>query len=267
MANDYIARESQEWDEIIKSDKFYIEPADYALSEWEYCEKQHAIWREIHLRAIDLCGDMKGKRILDFGCGVGNMSIILAERGAKLLALDISPEMIKRVKKRMAATTFYQHCDITYSAEPLERCNLAGKFDIIFSGAVLHHIPEFEDLVMEFGQSLTEEGRLIFYEPCRNLVADLIRQHGRYRCKGHVHEESPLEENHFRILRKWFKSVNLIRYGIFSAITRYWFVDEPYLFNPLLWLDKMTKGRLLPWYAIGECSCFKKEQLQNESAI
>jgi len=257
MENDYIARESREWDEIIKDKKHFIEPADYALSEQEYCEKQYAIWREIVLKAINLCGNLSGKRVLDFGCGVGNTSIILAERGAKVTALDISPEMIGRVQKRLTATAFHHHCDISYSVEPLEKCKFNEKFDIIFCGAVLHHIPDFDNLMREFSKNLSKGGKLIFYEPLSNIVANLIRHYGKYKGKGiHTQDECPLKKNHIKILKKWFATVNLIYYGIFSAVTRYWLVNSPYLFQSLLWLDRLFRGRLLPWYVIGECSHF-----------
>jgi magnesium-protoporphyrin O-methyltransferase len=44
--------------------------------------------------------DLEGARVLDAGCGTGAMAFELAERGAEVVAVDISPELIKIAKKR-----------------------------------------------------------------------------------------------------------------------------------------------------------------------
>ena len=45
--------------------------------------------------------DLSGQRVLDAGCGTGAMTQILAERGAEVVAIDISPALIDIAKKRM----------------------------------------------------------------------------------------------------------------------------------------------------------------------
>ena len=45
--------------------------------------------------------DLTGKRVLDAGCGTGAMSEILAARGAEVVAIDISPQLIDIAQKRM----------------------------------------------------------------------------------------------------------------------------------------------------------------------
>lgn len=45
--------------------------------------------------------DLTGRRVLDAGCGTGAMTQILAERGAEVVAIDISPQLIDIAKKRM----------------------------------------------------------------------------------------------------------------------------------------------------------------------
>ncbi|NRA98905.1 MAG: magnesium protoporphyrin IX methyltransferase [Rhodobacteraceae bacterium] len=46
--------------------------------------------------------DLKGRRILDAGCGVGQLSAELAKRGADVLAVDISPSLIEIARERHA---------------------------------------------------------------------------------------------------------------------------------------------------------------------
>lgn len=45
--------------------------------------------------------DLSGRRVLDAGCGTGAMSEILAARGAEVVAIDISPQLVGIAEKRM----------------------------------------------------------------------------------------------------------------------------------------------------------------------
>lgn len=51
--------------------------------------------------ALELCGDVAGKRVLEVGCGPGRYSIALARRGADVLGIDVAPGMI-RLATRLA---------------------------------------------------------------------------------------------------------------------------------------------------------------------
>ena len=42
-------------------------------------------------------------RVLDFGCGMGNLAFAAAERGCSVLALDASPAAITHIQRRAAA--------------------------------------------------------------------------------------------------------------------------------------------------------------------
>ena len=46
--------------------------------------------------------DLSGARVLDAGCGPGMMTKVLAERGADIVAIDISPSLIEIARKRIA---------------------------------------------------------------------------------------------------------------------------------------------------------------------
>jgi len=48
---------------------------------------------------VELLGPLAGQRVLDFGCGPGRLSAVLAEEGAReVVAVDNSPEMIRRAR-------------------------------------------------------------------------------------------------------------------------------------------------------------------------
>ena len=51
--------------------------------------------------AYHLLGDVAGKTVLDYGCGLGDNSVLLASRGAKVIGVDISPELIELAEKRL----------------------------------------------------------------------------------------------------------------------------------------------------------------------
>src|SRR5690348_586778 len=53
--------------------------------------------------AYHLLGDVRGRRVVDFGCGSGANSVHLALRGASLAGLDISESLIQLARQRLAA--------------------------------------------------------------------------------------------------------------------------------------------------------------------
>jgi magnesium-protoporphyrin O-methyltransferase len=55
------------------------------------------------LMLAQLPADLRGARILDAGCGTGAMAVELAQRGADVVAVDISPALVEIAEKRMPA--------------------------------------------------------------------------------------------------------------------------------------------------------------------
>ena len=91
---------------------------------------------------FELLGNIKGKRVMDIGCGYGAMTIKIARNGAdKVLGIDVSEKMIEKGIRENA------HANITYkvlSAEEL--CFIDEKFDVIVSCLAIHYIENFEKL-------------------------------------------------------------------------------------------------------------------------
>ena len=117
--------------------------------------------------AYSLMGNIRGKRVLDVGCGDGENSLLFARWGADVTGVDISPGAIRVCQQRAiqhgltARTTFIE--------TPFELLPAKGEqFDIIWSAAFLHHVLDrLEDVVKIFASLLAPKGCVMFLEPVR----------------------------------------------------------------------------------------------------
>jgi 2-polyprenyl-3-methyl-5-hydroxy-6-metoxy-1,4-benzoquinol methylase len=80
-------------------------------------------------------------RVLDAGCGAGDLAAVLAGRAARVDAVDRSPEMVALARARVPANVAVTEADVLRSASP------PGGYDAVVSVSVLHHLPLEEALV------------------------------------------------------------------------------------------------------------------------
>jgi len=80
--------------------------------------------------ALDLLDPQPGERILDIGCGEGTLTTRIAERGAVVLGIDNSPDMIAAARAKGVDAQLVAAEDIQFVAE----------FDAAFSNATLHWV-------------------------------------------------------------------------------------------------------------------------------
>ncbi len=93
---------------------------------------------------------------LDIGCGTGAFSRLLARRSDRVLALDLSPQMIRVAKERSKQypNIDFQVADAMTWESPTEQ------FDCMASIATLHHLP-FEQTLSKMKGALKINGTLI----------------------------------------------------------------------------------------------------------
>ncbi|MUL40682.1 methyltransferase domain-containing protein [Streptomonospora sp. PA3] len=104
----------------------------------------------------DLIGELDprpGERILDAGCGTGELTAALADTGAKVLGVDSSPQMIDRARQR------FPHLDLRVA--DLRELDVETGFDAVLSNAVLHWIPEAPAAAAALAGALRPGGRLV----------------------------------------------------------------------------------------------------------
>ena len=115
--------------------------------------------------AFHVLGDVSGKTILEYGCGDGLNTVVLANCGAKIIAFDISADLLAVAKKRLEVNGCEGVELLVGSAHTLPLPD--ESVDIIFGMAILHHL-DLELAAPEVQRVLKKGGRGIFEEPIRN---------------------------------------------------------------------------------------------------
>lgn len=78
--------------------------------------------------------DFKDKTVLDLGCGTGITSKFMAEAGAKVVAIDLSPALIEFARQHS------RHKNVIYFIGDITKLDLKKQFDFIIMIDVLEHI-------------------------------------------------------------------------------------------------------------------------------
>ena len=116
--------------------------------------------------AYHLLGDVRGQRIVDFGCGSGANAVQLANRGATVWGVDISEDLIRIAERRMVVNGRAGGARfIVASAHDLPFED--GSIDVVFGIAILHHL-DLLRVSREVHRILRPGRRAIFQEPVRN---------------------------------------------------------------------------------------------------
>lgn len=107
---------------------------------------------------LSLLPSVRGKRVLDAGCGPGVYAKILVRRGAKVVGVDISPKMLRLARERVGDKVKFHLADLTKPLKFLKD----NSFDIVISSLVVPYIFDLRPLFKEFGRVLRRPGVLIF---------------------------------------------------------------------------------------------------------
>ncbi|HEV8250112.1 MAG TPA: class I SAM-dependent methyltransferase [Gaiellaceae bacterium] len=156
-----------------------------------------------HYRALVVSG-CAGRSVLDYGCGDGEFSVLLAERGARVTGIDISPRRIEEAQQRAAAAGFAGTSD--FAVMNAEQLSFApGSFDLICGTSILHHL-SLERAVPELARVLRRDGTATFVEPLgHNALINLYR---RLTPSFRTVDEHPLLMRDFEVFDRYFGEVD-----------------------------------------------------------
>jgi SAM-dependent methyltransferase len=154
--------------------------------------------------ALERLGPIKGKRVLDLGCGHGMAAVELARRGGQVVACDLSEDYVYEARERASANGVAVTAVVADGA----RLPFAGAtFDAIWGVAILHHLP-LAAAAREIKRILKPGGRAVFCEPWGgNPILRIARNYLPYPDKDRTVDEAPITRLQIRELRRLFSNV------------------------------------------------------------
>jgi ubiquinone/menaquinone biosynthesis C-methylase UbiE len=115
-----------------------------------------------------------GMTALEFGAGTGIASFLLKDHLKEITLMDNSVEMVKVIKEKIQATGVKNLKTLHFDLDLKDYTG--GKFDIIFTQMVLHHVTDVERVLARFYNLLNPAGYL--------AIADLSPEDGSFHGDG-----------------------------------------------------------------------------------
>jgi SAM-dependent methyltransferase len=266
------------------------EPSHSATARLEVEREFHDAWAESEdIDAIDVrgsnevctapemryitarLGNLRGKRLLDVGCGLGEASVYFAMQGADVTSSDLSQGMLDAAS-RLAAKNGVSVRQHLASAEDM-RLPADARFDVIYAGNLLHHV-DIDATLRRIRPHLADDGVLVTWDPLAYNPA--INVYRTMAMDVRTPDEHPLTwrdirsfSQHFsRVETRYFWFTTLIIFVIMALAQRrdpnkerFWKVilkEGPkwaWLYRPLELLDKallflIPPLRLLCWNVV-----------------
>ncbi len=147
---------------------------DIKAAEWDknpmHWDRSRAIANEI-IKLVPLNKDMTA---LEYGAGTGITSFLLRDYLKEVTLMDNSTEMIRIIDEKIISTQVKNLKTLNFNLETEDYRN--GKFDLIFTQMVLHHVADIEKIVNKFRLLLNPNGFLV--------IADLYKEDGSFHGEG-----------------------------------------------------------------------------------
>jgi trans-aconitate 2-methyltransferase len=124
-------------------------------STWDaarYQDHHSFVWR-YGANLLELLSPQPGERILDLGCGTGQLTAEIARSGARVIGMDNSADMLADARKNFPELTF-----VLGNASGFD---FPEPFDAVFSNAVLHWVKDAEGAVASIARALRPGGRFV----------------------------------------------------------------------------------------------------------
>ncbi|VWX50883.1 methyltransferase domain-containing protein [Novosphingobium sp. 9U] len=125
---------------------------------------------------IELMDPQPGDRVLDVGCGSGQLAVTVAPRVAKVVGIDLTPAMLDEARSHAAAAGVENvHWELADSVSlPVDDAS----FDIVVSRSMLHHAADPARTLAEMRRACTPGGRIIVSDlspdPAKSAAFDAI---------------------------------------------------------------------------------------------
>ena len=156
--------------------------------------KGHQLTVDTVLSWLQADGNLADLTFCDAGCGVGSLSIPLAQAGAKVYASDISEKMVEEAQARAIALDIADH--LSFSVSDLEALN--GRYHTVVCLDVLIHYPQDEATRMVNHLSSLAESRLLLSFAPKTAAYSVLKKIGSFfpgaskATRAYLHREADI---------------------------------------------------------------------------
>jgi len=138
---------------------------------------KHGFVHSLVADLLDDIGDYAEQRVLDVGCGTGELTDEMRRRGANVVGVDSSLSMVDAARERFP--------DVDFLVGDVKRLSWQNEFDVVFSNAALHWVLEAEPAAKSLARALKPGGRLLLemggsgnVAIIRRALSDVLRERG-----------------------------------------------------------------------------------------
>ena len=181
---------------------------------------------------LGLLPEVAGARVLDLGCGAGQLSYHLAQSGAaEVIGVDVSETMLGLARAERS------HPRVTFSVAAMESLRFpAERFDLVVSSLALHYVADYVGLVRRVADWLVPGGGFVFSTEhpiyTARLPGDgwLLDEHGRrsgWRIDAYFDEGMREERWFVEGVHKYHRTLATLVNGLLDAGLRVDRVVEP----------------------------------------
>jgi SAM-dependent methyltransferase len=191
-----------------------------------------------------------GKRVLEVGCGIGNMSQYLSKSCDQLIGIDTSSSFLNHLKIDSPELELHKF-DITQD----EVLSLADRgIDTVVCINVLEHIENDERALKNMFHILSPGGYVLLFVPALNfLYGSMDRQVGHYRRYSRKELMEKVEKAGFTVEKcfysnmlgsvGWFINGRILRRKNFPIL-------QPLIFDKLIPLLSFFEQLIKPWFGM-----------------
>lgn len=179
-------------------------------------------------------GDVRGKKIIELGCGLGEAAVYFAKKGAEVVATDISSgmcELVKKVAQKHGVTLSTAQAYADKMPFPDET------FDIVYAANLLHHV-DIEKAIIEAKRVLKPGGKFVSWDPLAHNPA--INVYRRMAMGVRTEDEHPIKMSQLALFSKHFREVKF---------ETFWFTTL-FIFLKFYFIDRINPNKERYWKKI-----------------
>ncbi len=154
----------------------------------ELYEARHSFVWQFGKGLVETLNPQPGERILDVGCGTGQLTAKIAESGASVVGLDSSPAMIGQSRQNFPKLQFV--------LENVAAMQFNAEFDALFSNAALHWVLDAQTAAHAMSKALRKGGRFVAELGGRGNI-QTIEQPNDATVARYLGDHAPASNNYF----------------------------------------------------------------------